>query len=198
MRVCGGLCLLTEITEPQTWERSLRFICPCRADFSQSTSLSSWLYSFHAFSISCGTKQDTFHVIIRQETAFRECTHLMSQCYFEGFKVPLHYAETYSHTTWWTVCTSSKEQVSWVTSVFILCFLTSNPSFEIRINLIWHVSIVRSVNCKLISVIVRTKILIWNIYCLMWFVSECSFETLLFILTLNILNINELGLKKMY
>lgn len=46
---------LGQFTEPRTWVRSLRFICPCRADLSQSTSLSSRVYSFHAFSISYRT-----------------------------------------------------------------------------------------------------------------------------------------------
>lgn len=39
-----------------TWVRSTRFMWACSADRSQSTSLSSRVYSFHAFSISCGTE----------------------------------------------------------------------------------------------------------------------------------------------
>lgn len=79
------LCVLTEITGAETWERSLRLICPCRADFSQSTSLSSRLYSFHAFSISCKTKAHS--------------------CYHDKIphEVPIHYSKIYGHTWTWTI-----------------------------------------------------------------------------------------------
>lgn len=91
MRVSDCLCALTEITEPQTWERSLRFICPCRADFSQSTSLSSRLYSFHAFSISCGAKQNTLHVFEDMKQISDIVLISQRQCCFNALRVPPHH-----------------------------------------------------------------------------------------------------------